>query len=128
MPKNVTHREWEVAELISFGLTEKEISNHLGVSIHTVNSHKKNLFNKTRCRNIADVTRWYIQEASGIRIEPNKLIRKLISVFMLIILVTAEFSTSEFIRTRTRVRRIASTKTKTHRVRRSKETLYLQIA
>lgn len=130
MTRNVTHREWEIAELIAFGLTEKEIANYLDISISTVHAHKNNLFNKTGCRNIADVTRWYIQETSGIRLEPCEAIKKLVSIFMLILVMLAEFSSSEFVRLRTRARaKEATTRViTTRRVRRAKENFYLQTA
>lgn len=128
MVRKVTHREMEIAELISFGLTEKEITNYLEISFHTVKIHKRNLFNKTGCRNIADVTRWYIQQTAGIRLEPCQAIKKLVSVFMFILVVLAEFSSAEFIRTRTRVK-TASFKVARPRSRsRSKETFQFQMA
>jgi len=40
----VTQREMQIAELIYFGATEKEISNHLDIAIDTVKTHKRNLF------------------------------------------------------------------------------------
>jgi len=128
MSRPVTHREWEVAELITFGLTEKEITNYLNISFHTVKIHKRNLFNKTGCRNIADVTRWYIQETSGIKLEPREAIKKLVSLFMLILVVLAEFSSTEFIRVRTRARTTSFKVAKPRSRSRSKETYQLQLA
>jgi len=128
MERRVTHREMEVAELISFGLTEKEIANFLNFSIHTLKAHKRNLFNKTGCRNISDVTRWYIQQVSGIRIEPKETIKKLISAFLLVLVITAEFYTSEFIRVRTRTIVRTVRMVKTRRIRRNKETYQFKIA
>lgn len=129
MRRSFTHREWEVAELISFGLTEKEISDYLNIAFRTVKTHKKNLFNKTGCRNIANVTRWYIQETSGIRLEPKEPIKKLVSAFMLILVVLSEFGSSEFIRTRTRVRaQSLKTMRAKPRARRSKEAFQFQLA
>lgn len=129
MRRPVTHREWEVAELISFGLTEKEISNYMDIAFRTVKSHKKNLFNKTGCRNIADVTRWYIQETSGIRLEPRESIKKLVSAFMLLLVILSEFASAEFIRTRTRVRAQSFKSMRARpRIRRSNETYQFQLA
>jgi len=121
----VTQKEWEVAELISFGLTEKEISNLLGSSINTIKSHKRNIYNKIGCRNISDVTRWYIQESSGIRIEPHDTFRKLISTFLMLLVLVAEFSTSEFLRARVRVRSTSTRAIRSGTRARSKDTLYL---
>lgn len=126
MTHRVTHREMEVAQLISFGLTEKEISEVLEFSHHTLKAHKRNLFNKTGCRNIADVTRWYIQHTSGIHMDPPEAIKKLVSAFLLILIAVAEFSDSEFIRQRSRTRRIARTEiVRLRRTRRLRDTYYM---
>lgn len=42
----LSQREMEILQLIGKGLTSKEISNQLFISIHTVNSHRKNLLKK----------------------------------------------------------------------------------
>ena len=65
MSTRVTTRERQVAELIGFGYTEKEIGSRLQITVDTVKSHKKSLFCKTHSRNIADVTRWVFQEQTG---------------------------------------------------------------
>ena len=44
--KELSERELEVLKLIGQGFTSKEISNRLFISIHTVNSHRKNLLKK----------------------------------------------------------------------------------
>jgi len=71
MSNNITPREMQIAELISFGKTEKEMGNYLQLSVDTVKSHKGNLFTKTRSRNIADVTRWYFQKKTGYTLDPS---------------------------------------------------------
>lgn len=44
--KDLSEREYEVLKLIGKGCTSKEISEKLFISIHTVNSHRKNLLRK----------------------------------------------------------------------------------
>lgn len=129
MSRSLTHREMELAELITFGLTEKEICHVLGISHNTVKSYKRHLFGKTGCRNIADVTRWYIQEVSGIKLHPKETIKKLISAFLLALVLVAEFNIDDqMVRARkvrapaTRVLKISRTRT------RKNESLELQIA
>ena len=124
----LTHREMEIAELISFGLTEKEMANYLNISQGTIHSHKNNLFYKTGCRNIADVTRWYIQHVSGIKLEPREPIKKLVSVFMLVLIMLAEFADTEFIRVRTRARATTNRVMRMKRGRRRTEDYQYQIA
>jgi len=72
MSNNITPRELEIAELISFGRTEKEMGNYLNLSVDTIKSHKRHLFTKTHSRNIADVTRWFIDQRTGARITPSR--------------------------------------------------------
>ena len=124
----VTPKEWEVAELISFGLTEKEIARCVDSSVNTVKSHKKSLFIKTGSRNISDVTRWYIQETSGIRLEPKNAIKKFISILLLLLVLLADFSSSEFMRARVRVRNSSALIARLKAWARSKQSFYLQTA
>lgn len=51
----VSKREVEVLQLISQGLTVKEIAHALYLSTHTIISHKKNLIDKFDARNSIDL-------------------------------------------------------------------------
>jgi LuxR family maltose regulon positive regulatory protein len=42
----LTARESEVLRLIAFGCTYAQVASRLGVSLHTVTSHVKNLYRK----------------------------------------------------------------------------------
>jgi DNA-binding NarL/FixJ family response regulator len=44
--KQLTAREWEVLELLARGDLFKEIADHLGISIPTVNSHVRHIYEK----------------------------------------------------------------------------------
>ncbi|SMC39584.1 Putative Fe-S cluster [Desulfocicer vacuolatum DSM 3385] len=46
LPSALTKRELQVLSMIGAGLTNKEISNRLHISAHTVKSHVVNIFNK----------------------------------------------------------------------------------
>ncbi len=52
-PINITKRELEVLRLIADEFTNKEISSHLGISVGSVETHRRNLFNKFAARNMA---------------------------------------------------------------------------
>lgn len=47
----LTHRETEVLQLVKNGMLSKEIACRLGISIHTVNNHRQNLFRKLGAQN-----------------------------------------------------------------------------
>lgn len=53
----ITHREWEVAQLICGGLTNKEIASRLNLSVQTVKAHVHGLLQKTECANREDLVR-----------------------------------------------------------------------
>lgn len=49
----LSDREKEVLVLVSRGLSSKAIAEHLHISVHTVNSHRKNITQKTGIRSVA---------------------------------------------------------------------------
>ena len=50
---NITKRELQVLRLVAEEYTNKEIAQHLEISVGSVESHRKNLFNKLSARNMA---------------------------------------------------------------------------
>jgi hypothetical protein len=48
-------REFEIARLIESGLTSEEIADKLFVSVHTVNTHRRNILEKSGKETIADL-------------------------------------------------------------------------
>lgn len=57
MSIELTAREKEVLDLVSFEYSSHDIANHLFVSHHTVLTHRKNLMNKFKVRNTAGLVR-----------------------------------------------------------------------
>lgn len=56
--QTLTKREKQILKLISKGLTNKEISTRLNISIHTVDSHRKSLLFKLNLNNTAALVRF----------------------------------------------------------------------
>lgn len=54
----LTVRELEVLRLIARGLTDREISTELGVSVRTVGNHVRSVLNKTGCSNRTAAAIW----------------------------------------------------------------------
>ena len=52
---NITPRELEILDLLSRGLSSKEIAEKLFISPHTVEYHRRQMFKKTDSRNIAEL-------------------------------------------------------------------------
>ena len=49
----LSDRETDVLVLVAKGLSSKEIANQLNISVHTVNSHRKNITHKTGIKSVA---------------------------------------------------------------------------
>jgi DNA-binding NarL/FixJ family response regulator len=59
--RNISKREVEVLKLIASGLTNTEIANALFNSKRTIESHRRNLIEKTGTRNTAELIRYAIK-------------------------------------------------------------------
>ncbi len=55
MGHHLTHREIEIIKMISHGYSSKEIAEKLFISIHTVNTHRRNILCKTHKVHLSDV-------------------------------------------------------------------------
>lgn len=51
----LTKREYEIIQLIKDGLTSKEISNTLNLSTNTIQTHRKNILNKTQTHSFIEL-------------------------------------------------------------------------
>lgn len=54
----LTKREKSIITLISRGRTSKEISEELTISVHTVNTHRKNITQKIECNSISSLLKF----------------------------------------------------------------------
>lgn len=52
----LSEREREILILIAKGLSSKEIASNLNISVHTVNTHRKNITHKTGIKSMAGLT------------------------------------------------------------------------
>ncbi len=52
----LSEREMEVLKWLAQGLSNKEIADKLNLSIHTINTHRKNIMDKTGIRSLAGLT------------------------------------------------------------------------
>jgi len=58
----LTTREREVLNLIAAGKSNKEIAEHLFISVHTVERHRANIMDKLNLKNTADLVKYAIQK------------------------------------------------------------------
>ncbi len=54
----ITQREKQIITLIEKNLSNKEIAAALNISVHTVETHRKNIFAKTGCNNPLSLIKW----------------------------------------------------------------------
>lgn len=54
----ITRREQQLIELIEKDLSNKEIATALNISLHTVETHRKNIFRKTGATNALSLAKW----------------------------------------------------------------------
>jgi DNA-binding NarL/FixJ family response regulator len=54
--EDLTHREFEIAELLAKGYGNLEIANELDIKMTTVSTHKLNIFKKTHITNIIELS------------------------------------------------------------------------
>ncbi len=52
---NITRREYDVLKSIMDGLNSRQIAEKLIISQYTVRAHRRNLLDKTKCRNVAEL-------------------------------------------------------------------------
>lgn len=57
----LTDRELEVFELIGRGLTTRKIANQLGLSVHTIETHREKIKSKLKLKNSAELGRHALQ-------------------------------------------------------------------
>jgi DNA-binding NarL/FixJ family response regulator len=61
-PASLTPREREVLQLIAEGVTTREISEKLGVSRKTIDSHRRQIMEKAHATSVAELTKFAIKE------------------------------------------------------------------
>jgi DNA-binding NarL/FixJ family response regulator len=61
-PISLTAQETKITELTSWGLTAKEIADKLNISIHTVNTHRKNIFKKIGVKNSSELVMFAVRK------------------------------------------------------------------
>ena len=58
--KNLSAREQEILRLLAGGMTNKDISEFLGISINTVETHRKNFMKKLNLHSLSDIIKYAI--------------------------------------------------------------------
>lgn len=102
MHQILSEREIEVAFYLAWGFTDKEVARQLSISFETARTHHSNIYQKTKCRNNADLTRWYFEAQMQISFGKKPSLKHILSVCVLLLLIgICEMMQSEMLRVRT---------------------------
>lgn len=97
---NLSQREYDVAELIAWGASDKEVAQELGITADTARTHRKNILRKIKGHNAADLTRWFFCVKCKVSFGINpRTVRHLACMFLILVGVS-QFCNTEMVRTR----------------------------
>lgn len=82
----LTRREYEIAAHVSWGKTQKEISNTLYISRHTVGNTLRNIYEKLGIHNVAQLVAWMFCKKFNKSMVVNPLLS---AIFMMLVGATA---------------------------------------
>ena len=102
----LTNREEQVAELLAWGASKKEVPDLLPVkpgrrpiAIRTVENTVRNIYDKLGIQKVNELSAWYFCTHFNISLTISPLKRKVFSLVLLLIVLAAEFYTpNSFIR------------------------------
>ena len=83
----LTKRETEIAELFAWGASKKDIANRLFISERTVENHARNIYEKTGCEKVNELSAWWFCTTFHISFDLSPFKRKFIAWCMLAVLL-----------------------------------------
>lgn len=112
----LTKRESEIAELFAWGAAKKDVANRLCISERTVENHTRNIYEKTGCSKVNELSAWWFCVTFHISFDLSPLKRKILALFFLGVMIPQIYSNDNVIMARTR-----TTSTRICRVRSRRE-------
>ncbi|WP_352423457.1 helix-turn-helix transcriptional regulator [Proteiniphilum sp.] len=79
----LTRRERDITELLAWGASKKEVANHLFISERTVENHTRNIYEKTGCSKVNELSAWWFCFRFRIPLSLSPLGRKIVAVVVL---------------------------------------------
>lgn len=83
----LTRREREITELIAWGATKKEVAGHLFISERTVENHTRNIYQKTGCNKVNELSAWWFCSRFRIPMSLSPIARRIGASIILIIYI-----------------------------------------
>ena len=91
----LTKRESEIAELIAWGATKKDVANRLFISERTVENTARSIYEKTGVTKSNELSAWWFCTRFHISFDLSPLKRSLTALILLVILIPREFMSDE---------------------------------
>ena len=85
--KTLTKREVEIAELFAWGASKKDVANRLFISERTVENHARNIYEKTGCSKVNELSAWWFCTKFHISFDLSPLKRKAIAIILLCLMI-----------------------------------------
>jgi DNA-binding CsgD family transcriptional regulator len=104
----LTPREKEIAELFAWGASKKEVANHLFISERTVENHARNIYEKTGCCKVNELSAWWFCHRFCIPFSLSPITRRTLATVLLIFYVSLVYKNVDHLRVRTSTTRITS--------------------
>ncbi len=93
----LTKRETEIAELFAWGATKKEVAQRLFISERTVENHTRNIYNKTGCSKVNELSAWWFCTRYHISLSLSPLKRSIIATILIILIIPQIFNTDNIV-------------------------------
>lgn len=97
---NLSGREYQIAELIAWGASDKEVAMELSIDVTTARTHRRNIERKIHAHNSADLTRWFFEHKMRMSFGLNPRHVQHIAMLLFLMVIYAEFSNLPVIRLR----------------------------
>lgn len=92
---DLTKRELEVAELLAWGQSKKEVAARLFISYYTVDNHCKAIYQKAGVSKASELAAWWFCNRFHISFSMSPLKRGVLAIFLLCCLLPREFFSSK---------------------------------
>lgn len=80
----LTRRESEIAEMFAWGASKKEVADRLFVSERTVENHARNIYGKTGCGKVNELSAWWFCTTFHISFDLSPLKQRVAALAMLL--------------------------------------------
>lgn len=88
----LSRRESEIAELFAWGASKKDVANRLFISERTVENHARNIYAKTGCSKVNELSAWWFCTKFHISFDLSPLKRKTIATMLLCLMMPQLFN------------------------------------